>query len=1529
MTGDPRIAPLKHDAGGQYRFDPTTRQMLGHMNLHLKRQAMVECAPATQLVNDKRLAKEAAALGVRATESSATSASSKQPEPLRQNGIRGRDRVAIVGKRATQHPIDISTGGERPGLRDAQSLEGSRCHSMDDDDVSTASTRQQVPQDPHSSKSELSKESKDRKPAITDSLNDTTKFISDPASTTGVVKPKQIRTSTGSKHAVHPQPPSIPRNENARPEWEDVRLRSVSNKGTATPETTGQHTTMPSPWLKVKLRRVPEDEADTPQLLSPKEEQLYMQENDALIETDGCTLIDRESWVSPTKRTPTGTNSSSRHEENMSKMDEAVSENDAKESSSGQKKNAPKLASLIIPEDKPYSPTENSSTGEKIDESAVVFELKRTPGAKDSERETVVIGKKMVMMLKGKAGESKANVKWSIPRDRIKALKLDMESQCVNLSLVDGDESKVLSFMDSTDCLKFANAFYEMLKPSEQRSNHPSKDDTEEDDDDFQIVQKLSNEEQKVLETYRQVRRTKAPDDAIRAVVPAADLSLGGTSNTTRTAGEAPGSSTNENASQPPLLSEEEMKIAKSYQKMLKLRIPPEAVQHKMEKESVDPKIVGFVLGAAGVLASDSSSGDGDLSDNEQKMAMLYKNMLKLMVPPEEVRNKMKEDNVDEKVVFAVLGKDKIDKKSLENTASKLSEAEEAIAASYRKMLKMMIPKEAVRHKMMQDQVDPKIMIVVVGGDGAPEKKEDALTPEEEAIAATYRKMLKLQMPREAVKHRMGKEGVSEKIAKAVLGADEVGKGSVTPKAGASKGTQRGSKLVSLHWTPLSGKELDNSVWQKRKPVAAHPEGSDINKLVELFQKKSTANVAKGKVKDNSDNGTGKAKLLDLNRANIIAISLKAFKDFKHDELAAILQNLDPAHELKGERVQFVRDLLPTAAEVGIMKRYFGSPDRLVPAEQWFQKIAHIKRLEAKAHVLHTMEVFDSEVSELQKSLKMLSRVCRQVMESERLRELLDMVLQIGNIMNEGTRTGGASGFKFDSLLRLTQTKSGDGKTTVLDYMVTIYAAKEQMQTLNLMEDFPDCPVASRVLISDLVSSVKDNQDKLKKCRQEYESLSSESAAGKLGPSSVTQKAPVVKSGAASDTQQQLFSAITSRGVADPRETASEVPDRAGPMGQMKKGGFLDAIKARDTTSSDDTPAVGDLLKAVNNVQSSDSGASKKSPRLSLMDSQHGRQSSSASQKGRRDSGAHGLQAGLERLNGFLEKADNISKELKSDCDTTVATCREMSKYCGESGGERATDALLGILSEFASSLDAAVKKHERVMKAEAKKQNLQGANPKKQRRRPEDVHHGSPSSRKTKGSPSKARPSPERMNTTKESKNRDTWQRKSGNSMPQGKGTSLVLMVNELLKEATEETKKDFTQGVVYENPDDKLKAIYEREKREGMPPLPKGRRSVDSDLMSSLKIRSEGNKAKRSQLERVIDCISAAAADAVDDSDTTEIASVSSYSDDKAEEVKNKFENLRSKWDCIKEPGDEGSVSSFKTDDGSVQNPIDLSDL
>lgn len=61
---------------------------------------------------------------------------------------------------------------------------------------------------------------------------------------------------------------------------------------------------------------------------------------------------------------------------------------------------------------------------------------------------------------------------------------------------------------------------------------------------------------------------------------------------------------------------------------------------------------------------------------------------------------------------------------------------------------------------------------------------------------------------------------------------------------------------------------------------------------------------------------------------------------------------------------------------------------------------------------------------------------CNKLRNSRLFLKLLEAVLKTGNRMNDGTYRGGAQAFKLDTLLKLSDVKGTDGKTTLLHFVV-------------------------------------------------------------------------------------------------------------------------------------------------------------------------------------------------------------------------------------------------------------------------------------------------------------------------------------------------------------------------------------------------------------------------------------------------------------------------------------------------------------
>jgi len=1059
------------------------------------------------------------------------------------------------------------------------------------------------------------------------------------------------------------------------------------------------------------------------------------------------------------------------------------------------------------------SQTETTTSNESVAsaEGSVIVSLCNESGSDSQNEMKVVIGKKGLMKVEAKPSDCKAKVIWRLERDDVKSAMLDMSAFKVKLLLENSQGTRDLDFPSSDQCMRFANALHDLTNAT----GDDTADITESEDNSVYIEQ-LSEEEQRILEEFRQ-RKKDGPADMEdfarkRLTVNAAASQVSKPFSVIDSFGSNLSSPISEISGTSTTLSTEDSNIAEPYHKMLRMQVPKDAVRHRMEKDQVDPRIIAFVVGDGSVSDYDSSaSSSGTLSIKEEKEAAAYRRMLKMKVPPEAVQHKMEKDGVSAKIIKAVLGIEAEEKKEdSSHDEITLTDAEQSIADSYKKMLKMRIPKEAVEHKMKKDGVDQKIIVTVVGG---TMKKDSAsvssasLSDEEESVASSYRQMLKLKISREAVRHKMKLEGIADNIIASVLG--EVPKN--TPAKPARK--PRVAK-AGFHWSPVpSGEKFENSIWAKKKPLieAETAEGAvDISKQVsehvELFQKKpeGTSEAATKKKKANTET-KAMARLIDINRANNVAISLKAFKEFNNKELAQIIEFVDPHQKITGDRALFMRDLLPAPAEVKAIKNYNGADDKLVPAEKWFQQIVHIKRIDAKVRVMRTIEAFRGEAEELGASFQQLTKACKQVMESPKLPDLLELVRQIGNRMNEG-RGEEAAGFKLDFLPRLAQTKGSDKKTTALDLVVTIFLAQNQRDSLMLLEDLSDCQEASRIQIADLQSELGSLRGTMQKCEKELESLKKEAAKeGCLPPR------PVPKHLGDSKSESAVPAAKPRKNL---RSAETEVRTDVSSMHHElfeKRSQFIDnVLKGCEVpkldfdakgNSAGATPSVGELLKAVQ-TKNSNKNEEAISPRISLQASQ---KAESTEGIGIREED-YSLESAVRRIDEFITEAGAIFPKLETQRDTAVNTCKELAEFFCEPGGEKSAANLLNMLFEFAENLNRATKKHEDRAKAEAREKA-------KQKRKLQTTKVAAPkpsldnksSSTTTTGSGGSGKGSEKEQDTASETSAEGSGEKKS-----------LVLMVNEMLKKVGDKGKEDFMKGVTYSNPDDKtLKMIYEEEQK------------------------------------------------------------------------------------------------------------------
>lgn len=132
------------------------------------------------------------------------------------------------------------------------------------------------------------------------------------------------------------------------------------------------------------------------------------------------------------------------------------------------------------------------------------------------------------------------------------------------------------------------------------------------------------------------------------------------------------------------------------------------------------------------------------------------------------------------------------------------------------------------------------------------------------------------------------------------------------------------------------------------------------------------------------------------------------------------------------------------------------------------------------------------------KDAQVIDNACDELMHSNRLRQLLGIILQFGNRLNtagDGSKKR-AGAFSLESLSKLSQTKAFDKKTTFLQYIVLIVQRNNEL-LLQYYDDIPTVFEAENVFWDQCQQDLEEVENQLENVRR----ISLYEARGNLGSS--------------------------------------------------------------------------------------------------------------------------------------------------------------------------------------------------------------------------------------------------------------------------------------------------------------------------------------------------------------------------------------------------------------------------------------------
>ena len=247
--------------------------------------------------------------------------------------------------------------------------------------------------------------------------------------------------------------------------------------------------------------------------------------------------------------------------------------------------------------------------------------------------------------------------------------------------------------------------------------------------------------------------------------------------------------------------------------------------------------------------------------------------------------------------------------------------------------------------------------------------------------------------------------------------------------AAAAKVAKVVRKVKMLHWDKLQPHTLRGTVWEGAN---ADDVGLNLADLDSLFALED----ASRKKKDQAASGSKRPKavsLIDPKRSLNISIQLAGLRmPFKRIK-EALLKMDDET--LAVDQLTILALAVPTQEELGLLRAYQGDRAELATVEQYFLQVMPIPRLAERIAALVFKGTATSTLERVAREYELTIRASSELVECKHFVTVLEGILAVGNHLNGGTYRGQARGFRLEMLLRLTDVKAVDRKTSLLHFV--------------------------------------------------------------------------------------------------------------------------------------------------------------------------------------------------------------------------------------------------------------------------------------------------------------------------------------------------------------------------------------------------------------------------------------------------------------------------------------------------------------
>ncbi|XP_075908087.1 disheveled-associated activator of morphogenesis 2-like isoform X2 [Petromyzon marinus] len=298
---------------------------------------------------------------------------------------------------------------------------------------------------------------------------------------------------------------------------------------------------------------------------------------------------------------------------------------------------------------------------------------------------------------------------------------------------------------------------------------------------------------------------------------------------------------------------------------------------------------------------------------------------------------------------------------------------------------------------------------------------------------------------------------------------------------------QPSNPLKSFNWSKLPENKISSTVWSEIDDLRAFKvlDLADIERMFSAYQRQQKE---MGSNEELLDCGSRKAKelsVIDGRRAQNCVILLSRLK-LSNDEIKRAIMRMDDQEDLPKDMLEQLLKFVPEKSDVDLLEEHKHETERMARADRFLYDMSRIPHYQQRLQALYFKKKFAERVAECKPKVEAILLASKELHQSRRLRQLLEVVLAFGNYMNKGQR-GNAYGFKISSLNKIADTKSSiDKNITLLHYLITILE-KKYPDVVNIQDDLQHVPEAARVNMLELEKEINLVRGGLKDVEKELD----------------------------------------------------------------------------------------------------------------------------------------------------------------------------------------------------------------------------------------------------------------------------------------------------------------------------------------------------------------------------------------------------------------------------------------------------------